>query len=83
MNPVEVQGLTKAFDQRLVLDQVSMTVHPADVYGFLGPNGSEKTTTLRILLGILQRESGTAMVLGMDPAGSGPVLRRRALSVNS
>jgi ABC-2 type transport system ATP-binding protein len=77
MNAVEVQGLRKYFNKRLALDDISMVVHQGDIYGFLGPNGSGKTTTLRILLGILQQDNGSATVLGMDPATSSADLHRR------
>lgn len=77
MNAVEVQGLKKYFNKRPVLDDISMVVQQGDIYGFLGPNGSGKTTTLRILLGILQKDQGTATVLGMNPATASADLHRR------
>lgn len=77
MNPVEVYGLKKTFEERLVLEDISLVVRPGDIYGLLGPNGSGKTTTLRILLGILKPDEGIITVLGMDPSSSGPQLRQR------
>jgi ABC-2 type transport system ATP-binding protein len=77
MNAVEVCGLKKYFNKRLVLDDISIVVHQRDIYGFLGPNGSGKTTTLRILLGILLQDKGKATILGMDPAASSAELHRR------
>ena len=77
VNAVEIGGLTKYFSKKLVLDGISMVVHQRDIYGFLGPNGSGKTTTLRILLGILHRDDGCVSVLGMDPAVSRYDLHRR------
>ncbi len=77
MPAIEIQELQKSFDGRPVLHRVSMKVNRGDIYGFLGPNGSGKTTTLRILLGIISRERGKVSVLGLDPATSGPALRRR------
>lgn len=76
MKTIEVQGLTKSFDGKEVLRGISMTVDRGDIYGFLGPNGSGKTTTLRILLGILSRDAGDVAVLGMDPSVSGHRLRQ-------
>ena len=77
MNTIEVQGVKKTFGERLVLNGISLIVHKQDIYGFLGPNGSGKTTTLRILLGILQQDEGTIRVLGMNPNLAGVELRRR------
>ncbi len=77
MNAIKVRHLTKSFDERVVLDSISMTVHQGDVYGFLGPNGSGKTTTLRILLGIMSADEGDISVLGLSPSSSGHILRQR------
>jgi ABC-2 type transport system ATP-binding protein len=77
MNVIEVRGLKKSFDATVVLDSISMTVHQGDIYGFLGPNGSGKTTTLRILSGIIAADEGQITVLGMSPASSGQTLRKR------
>lgn len=77
MNAIEVRGLKKSFDTAVVLDSISMTVHRGDIYGFLGPNGSGKTTTLRILLGIIAADEGEITVLGMSPSLSGQDLRKR------
>jgi ABC-2 type transport system ATP-binding protein len=77
MNDVEVHGLKKTFDERVVLDSISLVVHHGDVYGFLGPNGSGKTTTLRILLGIIRADEGQISVLGMNPSSSGEILRQK------
>ncbi|NOY68064.1 MAG: ABC transporter ATP-binding protein [Deltaproteobacteria bacterium] len=54
-----------------------MTVYPSDIYGFLGPNGSGKTTTLRILCGILLPDRGEVSVLGQNPASQRGLLRQR------
>jgi ABC-2 type transport system ATP-binding protein len=77
MKVIEIRALKKTFDRTQVLDNVFMTVHHGDIYGFLGPNGSGKTTTLRISLGILSRDAGRVIVLGMDPALKGDRLRQR------
>jgi ABC-2 type transport system ATP-binding protein len=61
---IELAGLTKAYGPRVAVDDLSLTVHPGRVTGFLGPNGSGKTTTLRCILGLTRPTSGTATVLG-------------------
>jgi ABC-2 type transport system ATP-binding protein len=75
MPVIKIRDLKKSFDGKPVLEGISMTVEQGDIYGFLGPNGSGKTTTLRILLGILNPDEGEIKVLGIDPAESGARLR--------
>ena len=65
---LETLNLTKRYGDRLAVDSVSMTVRKGEVYGFLGPNGAGKTTTLRMCLGLVHPNSGSATVLGR-PAG--------------
>ncbi|MGY1737193.1 ABC transporter ATP-binding protein [Geodermatophilus sp. SYSU D00684] len=62
---IEVDGLTKHYRARVAVDDVSFTVHPGRVTGFLGPNGSGKTTTMRCVLGLTRPTAGTATVLGV------------------
>jgi ABC-2 type transport system ATP-binding protein len=61
---VETTGLTKRFGSQTVVDAVDLAVPTGAVYGFLGPNGSGKTTTLRMLLGLAGADAGEATVLG-------------------
>lgn len=64
--PLEVYGLTKKFGNFTAVDHVSFTVQPGEVLGYLGPNGSGKTTTIRMLCGLLTPNEGTANILGLD-----------------
>lgn len=66
MNIIEVKDLRKTFYEKEVLRDLSMTIRKGDIYGFLGPNGSGKTTTLRILLGLLPADGGEITILGKD-----------------
>jgi ABC-2 type transport system ATP-binding protein len=63
--PIEINGLTKRFGPVLAVNDVTFTVTPGKVTGFLGPNGSGKTTTLRMLLGLVSPTSGTATIGGV------------------
>ncbi|HJZ31280.1 MAG TPA: ABC transporter ATP-binding protein [Hyphomicrobiaceae bacterium] len=63
---IEVDGLTKSFDGKVVVRNLSMRVMRGQIYGFLGPNGSGKTTTLRMLCGLLTPDSGRGRCLGYD-----------------
>ena len=54
---LELKGLTKIFGERMALDDVSFAVEQREVFGYLGPNGSGKTTTMRLLLGLLKPTS--------------------------
>ena len=56
---IDVQGLTKIYGQRKVVDRFDLRVPRGAVYGFLGPNGSGKTTTLRMICGLLKPDGGS------------------------
>jgi ABC-2 type transport system ATP-binding protein len=66
-NVLKVEGLTKAFGPRTVVNNVSFEVRPGEIFGFLGPNGSGKTTTIRMAQGIIRPDSGTVSILGAQP----------------
>lgn len=63
---IDVKGLTKIFGERRVVDQLDLTVHRGEIFGFLGPNGSGKTTTIRMLCGLLTADEGSGTCLGYD-----------------
>jgi ABC-2 type transport system ATP-binding protein len=66
MNAIDVHGLAKRFGDKTVVDHVTMTVAEGEIVGFLGPNGSGKTTTIRIMCGLLTPDEGEGTVLGFD-----------------
>ncbi|MFI5066621.1 MAG: ATP-binding cassette domain-containing protein, partial [Streptosporangiales bacterium] len=74
---IEVAGLRKSFGRTQALDGLDLMVAPGEVHGFLGPNGSGKTTTIRILLGLIRADAGTALLLGGDPWHEATTLHRR------
>ena len=63
---IEVRGLTKSFGDKRVVDHFDITVPRGAIYGFLGPNGSGKTTTIRMLCGLLTPDEGEGTCLGFD-----------------
>jgi ABC-2 type transport system ATP-binding protein len=65
--PLEARGLRKRYGHVVAVDGIDLTVHQGDIYGFLGPNGAGKTTAMRILLGLLRPEAGSARLFGRDP----------------
>jgi ABC-2 type transport system ATP-binding protein len=77
MNAIEVSGLVKRFGSKTVVDHVSMTVAEGEIVGFLGPNGSGKTTTIRIMCGLLTPDAGEGRVLGHDIRTEGLKIKRQ------
>src|SRR5260221_9861442 len=74
---IAVSGLRKSYGKTVALDGLDLGVAEGEVHGFLGPNGSGKTTTIRILLGLLRAGGGTARLLGGDPWHEATALHRR------
>jgi ABC-2 type transport system ATP-binding protein len=63
---IDVQGLSKSFGHRRVVNGLSLRVEKGEIYGFLGPNGSGKTTSIRMLCGLLTPDAGSGTCLGFD-----------------
>ncbi|HET6533756.1 MAG TPA: ABC transporter ATP-binding protein [Actinoplanes sp.] len=74
---ISISGLRKSFGRVKALDGLDLTVAAGEVHGFLGPNGSGKTTTIRVLLGLLRADGGTVRMLGGDPWRDAVALHRR------
>jgi ABC-2 type transport system ATP-binding protein len=70
MAAVEISNVTKAFATVTAVDSLSLTVPEGSVYGFIGPNGSGKTTTMRMIAGIFYQDSGTVRVFGRELNGA-------------
>ena len=73
---IDVEGLTKRFGDKVVVDHFSMQVPRGAIYGFLGPNGSGKTTTIRMICGLLTPDEGRGIVLGHDIARDSELIKR-------
>jgi len=80
MNAIEVHGLTKRFGSFTAVDHVSFEVKEGEIFGILGPNGSGKTTTIRMLVGLSRPTEGKASILGFDLA-SGIIEAKRKIGV--
>ncbi|WP_338685262.1 ABC transporter ATP-binding protein [Streptomyces acidiscabies] len=74
---IEVSGLHKSFGRTHALDGLHLRVETGEVHGFLGPNGAGKSTAIRVLLGLLRADSGTARILGHDPWKDAVEVHRR------
>jgi ABC-2 type transport system ATP-binding protein len=76
-NAIEVRGLTRRFGQFVAVDNVSFEVRRGEIFGFLGSNGAGKSTTIRMLCGLLKPTSGTAIVGGVDVTRDPEGVKRR------
>ena len=65
-NSITVEELTKKYNGKLALNNVSFDVKKGEVFGYLGPNGAGKSTTIKILSGLTEQTSGTAIIDGLD-----------------
>jgi ABC-2 type transport system ATP-binding protein len=74
---IDVHGLNKSFGDKHVVQDFSIQVEPGRICGFLGPNGSGKTTTLRMLCGLLTPDSGEGTCLGLDIIGEAGAIKRQ------
>jgi ABC-2 type transport system ATP-binding protein len=72
---IHVENLTRRFGEFVAVDRVSFQVQPGEIMGYLGPNGCGKTTTIRLLLGLLKPDGGQANVLGFDSASQSEQIR--------
>src|SRR5213078_3226099 len=73
---IDVHGMTKRFGDRTVVDHVDLTVRAGEIFGFLGPNGSGKTTFLRMLCGLLRADDGSGTCLGYDVIAQSEAIKR-------
>ena len=73
---ISVKGLTKRFGAKTAVDHIDITVPEGEVWGFLGPNGSGKTTTIRMLCGLLRPDDGEGTCLGYDIRKDGEKIKR-------
>jgi drug efflux transport system ATP-binding protein len=72
---LRIEGLTKRFGPRVAVDHLSLAVAPGESFALVGPDGAGKTTTMRLLVGIMDPDEGSAEVLGLDPVTQGDQVR--------
>lgn len=77
MTVIDVQGLTKRYGRFTAVDGISFQVSRGEIFGFLGPNGVGKTSTIRILTGLSRASEGKCQVLGQEMTPDNRELRRR------
>jgi ABC-2 type transport system ATP-binding protein len=75
MPVIEVSDLRKVYGERAVVDGMSFSVEPGEIFGILGPNGAGKTTAVECIGGLRERDGGAITVAGMDPANEGAAFR--------
>ncbi|TSA35228.1 MAG: ATP-binding cassette domain-containing protein [Porphyromonadaceae bacterium] len=69
-NILEISGVTKTFGSHVAVDNLSLAVPEGSIYGFIGPNGSGKTTTIRMIMNILYPDNGSIRIFGAQQTGS-------------
>jgi ABC-2 type transport system ATP-binding protein len=77
MAAIDVRGLSRRFGSFVAVDNLSFSVQPGEIFGFLGANGAGKSTTIRMLCGLLRPTAGTALVGGIDVAANPEGVKRR------
>jgi ABC-2 type transport system ATP-binding protein len=73
---IDVRGMTKRFGEHTVVNQIDLQVRTGEIYGFLGPNGSGKTTFIRMLCGLLRPDAGSGTCLGFDVIQDSEAIKR-------
>ena len=67
MNPaIDVRGISKRFASNIAVDKLSLTVAPNEIFGLVGPDGAGKTTTMRMLAGVMRPDEGSIVIDGVD-----------------
>lgn len=74
---IDVHGMTKRFGERTVVDHIDLSVRHGEIFGFLGPNGSGKTTFIRMLCGLLRADDGSGTCLGCNVRTESDEIKRR------
>jgi len=70
MSIIELENITKSYENHIAVDDLSLQVPKGSIYGFIGPNGSGKTTTIRMIMNILYPDKGKIFISGKEHTGS-------------
>ena len=79
---IETRGLTKRFGELTAVDHLDLTVAAGEIFGLVGPDGAGKTTTLRMLCGLMDPSEGSALVAGHDAARESQAVKDQIQEVN-
>lgn len=77
MKIIEINNLTKSYKKNRGIDDLSLTIHKGEIFGFIGPNGAGKSTTIRTLLNFIHPTSGTANIFGKDSVKDSKEIRKQ------
>lgn len=80
---IEINKLSKAYDNVLAISNVSLSINPGEIYGFIGPNGAGKSTTIKALLNFITPNSGSAMINGLDIIKNSKEIKSQVAYVSS
>ncbi len=75
MNIISLENISKTFGSHLAANDLTLIVPKGSIYGFIGPNGSGKTTTIRMIMNILYPDNGKVRIFGKEQTGSRVVMR--------
>lgn len=74
---ITIDGISKRFGEVQAVNGLSLSIPKNCIFGFLGPNGSGKTTTIRVVLGLIRPDAGSVAIFGQNPVGAGDAVRER------
>lgn len=74
---IQLDHVSKSFDKRLVLNDMSINIGKGEIYALLGPNGAGKSTTIKMLLGFLSPDQGQVKIAGLDPVNDADLCKRK------
>jgi len=74
---IDIDSLSKKFSENIVVNKLSLNINKGEIFGLLGPNAAGKTTTIRMLCGLLKPSSGSASIAGIQLGRNSDILKKR------